>query len=279
MAGAETQELGKLGKRKANTGDLGDGPSSLPSLSSFGRVKGHMTDGGGIGDCKAEIGGGEKLEVAAAEESLDPLVVFGSGIMMMILSKLDARSVAISRLVSNGWLEVASADKIWAPKCQELWLGKAHIPRISKDPGISKMAATSLSIMDGKRTRITRNDMCDHIWEFHFTEAAPEYWRNLDPYWQGTGPPMRRYFHPDGSITADPDDKVWGGHESSYTIVTGLLTDGKIREHYVRINRWQKMAVQRKPDWSWVLSNHLYYYSSLPDADKQDGTGPFFPVF
>ncbi|GFP87986.1 hypothetical protein PHJA_000942300 [Phtheirospermum japonicum] len=91
---------------------------------------------------------------------------------------------------------------------------------------------------------------------------------------------MRRYFHHDGTITADPDDEVWGGHESSYTVVTGLvLAEGKMREHYVRINRWPKMCVGRKADWSWVLSNNLYCYSSIPDAVlKQDGTGPVFPV-
>ncbi|PIM97178.1 hypothetical protein CDL12_30354 [Handroanthus impetiginosus] len=110
-------------------------------------------------------------------------------------------------------------------------------------------------------------------------QAAPEYWRNLDPYWVGDGPPMRRYFHPDGTVTADPDDKAWGGHESAATIVTGSFADGKIREHYVRINRWPQLSVQRRPDWTWVLSNHLYIYTSIPDPHKPDGTGPFFPVF
>lgn len=110
-------------------------------------------------------------------------------------------------------------------------------------------------------------------------QAAPEFWKNLDPYWQGSGAHMRRYFHPDGSITADEGDMVWGGHESCYTIVTGLFTDGKIREHYVRINRWPQMTVRRRPDWSWELANHLYCYTSIPDPEKQDGTGPSFPLF
>ncbi|KAL8483294.1 hypothetical protein ACS0TY_026109 [Phlomoides rotata] len=115
---------------------------------------------------------------------------------------------------------------------------------------------------------------------FRCAEAAPAYWRDLDPYWQGTGaPPMRRYFHPDGSITADVNDAVWGGHESSYTIVTGLHTNGDIREHYIRINRWPKLMVERKPDWGWALYNRLYCYTSIPDAHKEDGTGPPFPVF
>ena len=109
-------------------------------------------------------------------------------------------------------------------------------------------------------------------------QTAPEYWRNLDPYWKGGGPRLRRYFHPDGSLTADPGDKTWGGHESCYCIVTSYIGEEKIREHYVRINRWPRMFVYRKRDWSWKMSNHLYCYSSIPDARKQGGTGPLLSV-
>ncbi|KAG8369742.1 hypothetical protein BUALT_Bualt14G0045400 [Buddleja alternifolia] len=67
-----------------------------------------------IGDGTVEGGGGGKV---VAELLQDSLVVFGVGIMdVMILSKLDARSVAQSCSVCRGWLGVASSDNIWAPK-------------------------------------------------------------------------------------------------------------------------------------------------------------------
>lgn len=88
---------------------------------------------------------------------------------------------------------------------------------------------------------------------------------------------MRRYFHPDGSLTADPGDEVWGGHESCYSIVTSFMGERTIRDHYVRINRWPRMLVVRKEDWSWEMTNNLYCYSTIPDADKEGGTGPLFP--
>ncbi|GFP91962.1 hypothetical protein PHJA_001340300 [Phtheirospermum japonicum] len=144
------------------------------------------------------------------------------------------------------------------------------------------MKATSLSIMDGKRNQITWHDMCDHVWEFHVSEVCTRVLCDLDPYWGATGPPMRRYFHPDGTVTSGLNDRVWGGHESSFTVVTGLLADGNMRDHYVRINRWPRMSVSRNPNWSWVLSNHLYCYLSIPnatDSDKVDGTGPSYPMF
>ncbi|KAJ3682427.1 hypothetical protein LUZ60_015000 [Juncus effusus] len=127
--------------------------------------------------------------------------------------------------------------------------------------------------------RITKEDLCDHVWEYRFQMTAPEYWRNLDPSWKQTGPPMRRYFHPDGSVTADPGDEVWGGHECTYSIITSYVGDGQIREHYVRINRWPPVKVTRMEDWSWEMANHLFCYNSMPDADKPGGTGPLFPVW
>ena len=112
-------------------------------------------------------------------------------------------------------------------------------------------------------------------WQYSFcSQAAPEYRRNLDPYWKGTGPLMCRYFHPDGSQTSGPGDKVWGGHECCYSVVTTIVGDRKIREHYVRINRWPWIFVSRNQDWSWEMSNCHYCYSSIPDAYKKGGTGP-----
>ncbi|KAF8402025.1 hypothetical protein HHK36_012976 [Tetracentron sinense] len=274
-------------------------------------------DGGGEGLVMTENKGKNRKRARENEKETellqDPLVVFGSDIMLMILKNLDARRVALSLLVSRGWHGVASSDKLWSSKtnassmelhlpesandsvnedalpkhkgkervikCEELWLGKAHIPHSSQMRGISKLAAYSFSVTDGKRTRIMKEDLCDHVWEFHFEEEAPEYWKSLDPYWKGTGPLMRRYFHPDGTQSADPGDKVWGGHECSYLIVTSFVDGGRIRKHYVRINRWPRMFVTRKQDWSWVMANHLYCYSSIPDAEKEGGTGPLFPVW
>ncbi|XP_010243640.1 PREDICTED: uncharacterized protein LOC104587644 isoform X2 [Nelumbo nucifera] len=186
----------------------------------------------------------EEVEREGSELLQDPLVVFGSDIMLMILSRLDARSLAVSLLVSRGWHSVASSNSIWSSK-----------------------------------NRIMKEDLCDHVWEFRFKKEAPEYWRNLDPSWKGTGPPMHRYFHPNGTQTADPGDPVWGGHECSYSVVTSFVGEGRIREHYVRINRWPQMSVSRKQDWSWELANHLFCYTSIPDPEKEGGTGPLLPVW
>ena len=46
----------------------------------------------------------------------DPLEVFGRDVMVMILNNLDARSVALSLLVSRAWHSVASSDSLWSSK-------------------------------------------------------------------------------------------------------------------------------------------------------------------
>ncbi|RWW19267.1 hypothetical protein GW17_00016702 [Ensete ventricosum] len=266
---------------------------------------------------------------AAREErqgaARDPLVVLGPDVMTKILEFADARSVARCTVVSRSWHEIAASDRLWAPKMflfqyAKLLQGKAHIPRLSNLRGASRLAAYSMSVVDGKRVsdclqigyfiRIMKEDLCDHVWEFRykkndgcllieligwnccgyhlslfllftclFWQAAPEYWRDLDPSWKGSSPPMHRYFHLNGSHTADHDDKVWGGHECTYSIMTSYVGEGQIRDHYVRINRWPAMTVSRKEDWRWEMSNHLYCYISVPDAEKEGGTGPLFPAW
>ncbi|XP_042757929.1 uncharacterized protein LOC111882820 isoform X1 [Lactuca sativa] len=205
----------------------------------------------------------------------DPLVVCGCDIMLTILSFLDAHSVASALVVSRRWRRVACSDTIWSEKINELWADKAHLPRFAQVEGLSKLTAYTLSIQDGERSRIVKEDLCDHAWEFHFKESV---WRNLDPYWRGTGQPMHRYFHEDGSQTANVDDRVWGGNECCYSIVASFLADGNIRKHYVSVNSWPRLSISRRRDWGWEMSNRFYFYSSVPDAYKPGGTGSSHPV-
>ncbi|KAK9664755.1 hypothetical protein RND81_14G065500 [Saponaria officinalis] len=219
----------------------------------------------------------KKAWILDDDRESDPMVVLGVDLMLKVFANLDARSLALSLLVSRSWFSLASSDLLWSPLCQQLWVGKAHIPRRCKLPGLSKLATYSQAVIDSKRVHITREDLWDHAWNFHFTEAAPTYWKNLDPYWQGEGPLMRRYFHPDGAVTSNPEDEVWGGHECSYTVVTSvMLSDGKIKDNYVRVNRWPRLTVSRRQDWGWDMSNVIFAYSSIPDAQKDGGTGPSF---
>jgi len=45
----------------------------------------------------------------------DPVKVLGEDLMMKILARLDARSLARSLLVSRPWFSLASSDSLWSP--------------------------------------------------------------------------------------------------------------------------------------------------------------------
>nr|KAJ0227939.1 hypothetical protein LSAT_V11C100029270 [Lactuca sativa] len=53
-------------------------------------------------------------------------------------------------------------------------------------------------------------------------------------------------------------------------LMISFLADGRIREHYVRINSWPQLSISRRHDWGWEMSNGLYLYSSVPDTYKPD---------
>jgi len=93
----------------------------------------------------------------------------GEEVMGRVMELLDARSVARCTAVSRAWRGVAADDRLWAPKCAELMAGKAHIPRLTSIRTGSKLSTYSMAIMDGKRSRITKEDLCDHAWEYRFT--------------------------------------------------------------------------------------------------------------
>lgn len=96
MAECGGDESGKPSKRQAKSEGLDGEPSS------------------------SQREGGEEFRLEAAEEAEDPLLVFGSEIMTIIMGKMDMRSVAEARLVSRGWQAVASSDRIWGPKVRFL---------------------------------------------------------------------------------------------------------------------------------------------------------------
>lgn len=58
----------------------------------------------------------EEAEEDEEGESTDPLVVLGSDLVTKVLEFLDARSVARLLVVSRRWHDVATSDRLWAPK-------------------------------------------------------------------------------------------------------------------------------------------------------------------
>ncbi|CAK9866917.1 unnamed protein product [Sphagnum jensenii] len=218
----------------------------------------------------------EGLEVCKRlrhEDVQDPVLVLGADLMLCMLKLLDVRSLARASVLSKKWKAVVQNDTLWLPKCKMLWEDKIHIPRTAVQTGLLKAVAYRIAVKDAKRTTITKEDLCDHVWEFRFKTAAPQYWRNLDPSWRGDRAPMRRYFHANGTLTADANDPCWGGHEANYTVIDITGPGENFTKRFVRVNHWPMMQVHRKENWGWSLVSDFTVFDSLPDYEK-GGTGP-----
>eukprot|EP00850_Spirogloea_muscicola_P008593 SM000046S16374 [mRNA] locus=s46:189401:192330:- [translate_table: standard] len=203
----------------------------------------------------------------------DPLMHLGEDVFTLVLAKSDARNLVSCAAVSTSWRRAASSDLLWKPKLDELLASKAHVPRAALSVSLSVMESYAFYIKDAQRTAITLDDLCDHTWEFRFKQSSPKYWLERDPSYSQTGPPMVRRFHRDFSITAGPDDKVWGGHEATFVLVELPCAHGS-EVPFVQINHWPRFAASRRSDWGWQLHNSLSYYSSTADAVEAGGTGP-----
>ncbi|GFQ05195.1 hypothetical protein PHJA_002663600, partial [Phtheirospermum japonicum] len=67
-------------------------------------------------DAAAAAESSAREAAAVAERSQDPLVVFCEGVMMIVMGKLDVRSITVARVLNSEWLTLASDDKLWATR-------------------------------------------------------------------------------------------------------------------------------------------------------------------
>lgn len=92
-----------------------------------------------------------------------------------------------------------------------------------------------------------------------FKEEAGDFWLSLDPYWAGEAPPLVRRFHPDGSLTAPPDDPLWGDHENRWRFTKSR--EG-VAGQFVKVNHWPSLSISRTPSWGWRMENSWVVYTA-----------------
>ncbi|KAG6546822.1 hypothetical protein Mapa_011675 [Marchantia paleacea] len=192
----------------------------------------------------------------------DPCDVLGSNVFRLILGLLDCKSLCRCLAVSAAWRRCAQDDFLWAAACQQLWAEKIHIHPTALLPSTPRLKAFQISKADSQRTRIEARDLCTVVWELRYKEHTGEYWKQLDPYYRGL-PLMRRIFHTDGHITAEPMDQIWGGHECSWTLRKSKSKGGP---PLVRINHWPPLTISRTPAWGWIMENAWVVYTSTGET-------------
>lgn len=200
---------------------------------------------------------------------VDPFEWLCIDVFAVVLSLLDVASLARSVSVSRKWKSVAESDILWEKHCRELWKDKFIVRTSSLHQIEPRITAYRLSLEEGRRIRITVDDLCSYSWNFWYKMEAGSYWVNSDPYWHGLHP-MRRYFHRDGYVSADPDDPLWGGHECCWNF-TKMHRDKSLMLH-VRINQWPPLRVSRTSCWGWRMENFMVVYqTSHPHETSRPG--------
>jgi hypothetical protein len=208
----------------------------------------------------------------------DPLERLCKDVFAKLLSLLDAASLARSVSVSRKWKLVAESDILWEKHCLQLWKDKCIVRTRSLHHIKPSIRAYCLSLEEGHRTRIRIDDLCSCSWNFWYKMEAGSYWVNCDPCWRGLQP-VRRYFHRDGYVSADPDDPLWGGHECRwhFTKVPAPRVHEKHEEKSlctvsVRINHWPPLRISRTSCWGWRMENFMVVYeTSHPNESCQVG--------
>eukprot|EP00253_Pinus_taeda_P016975 PITA_16975 len=199
----------------------------------------------------------------------DPFEWLCVDVFALVLSLLDVESLARSVSVSSKWKSVAESDILWAKHCRELWKDKVTVRATSLHQIEPRITAYCLSLEEGCRIRITADDLCSYTWNFWYKREAGNYWVNCDPYWRGLHP-MRRYFHRDGYVSADPDDPLWGGHECRWNF-TKMHKERSVMV-CVRINEWPPLNVSRTSCWGWRMENFMVVYqTSHPHESSEPG--------
>jgi len=199
----------------------------------------------------------------------DPFERLCEDVFAVVLSLLDVASLARSVAVSSKWKSVAESDIFWEKHCRELWKDKFTVRTRSLHQIKPSIRAYCLSVEESRRIRITVDDLCSYSWNFWYKREAGNYWVNYDPYWRGLHP-MRRYFHRDGYVSADPDDPLWGGHECQWNF-TEMHEEMPLMV-CVRINQWPPLKVSRTCCWGWRMENFMVVYqTSHPNESCRAG--------
>ena len=113
----------------------------------------------------------------------------------------DHRYLARCGQVCKRWNVIASQESIWREVCIRFWMKKTYVPkhcRLLFAKGQCRNALKS-SLLDCKRTAITKEEFSSINFYFRFKKVAGSYWTSMDPFWQGRKPLQIR-FSPDGPV-------------------------------------------------------------------------------
>lgn len=153
-------------------------------------------------------------------------------ILSSVFSHLTAADLAACCAVSRYWHTVGLGQEVWQPLCDALWADKVYVPTQARElRERDARRAYAESIVDSRRTHITRAELCSFEWSTRMKTASGPGWTGSDPWWQHK-PSRSRRFHADGTV----DFVEPRASDSPYASLTGAAeseatADGHIIRH------------------------------------------------
>ncbi|KAL4434402.1 hypothetical protein ABPG75_000843 [Micractinium tetrahymenae] len=186
---------------------------------------------------------------------LDPYDALGGDLLVHIFSFLDAPTLLLCSHVSRCWQDCAADDRLWQQLAEMEWADKVYVGPAGQRTDLPWRQRFLLAEADLQRTAITVEELCAFRWTFRFKPQAGIYWLGLT-----AGLRMERLFSEDGSVSAPPDDALWGEHESRWRF---CKTRDGVRGHYVKINHWPSLDCSRTTGGGWRMQNIWVIYEAI----------------
>lgn len=181
-------------------------------------------------------------------------------VMLSILMQFkDHLAVVRCSRVCKFWNSVARQNCIWREACLNLWADKVFVPeqfRSLNKSGRSKEAFIH-SLVDSKRTAISREELTSFLFYFRFKEVAGSYWTDQDPFWQQQDP-LRINFSEEGLLVGFP----WDVLQAKWHFVDKTGRTCQNKGSFVRVSVNDRSVptymVSRHSNWGFILQVNFF---------------------
>lgn len=182
-------------------------------------------------------------------------------LLFEIMSRMDLKTLLVAATVCETWRGVARHDAIWRPRCKELWENKKFFSSWVLLENTSMWRKFFLSILDAKRERPTKEELCSMTWKFEM-KRAPRYLRELEATFSENGTTrvenfreMRwcffNYIGPE-----HPHLEHCGEGAAQNQIVPA----GSLR---ICVGPYPPLRISRTHEWGWRLENDWVIYENV----------------
>eukprot|EP00475_Leptophrys_vorax_P028254 TRINITY_DN4080_c0_g1_i3.p1 TRINITY_DN4080_c0_g1~~TRINITY_DN4080_c0_g1_i3.p1 ORF type:complete len:356 (+),score=97.55 TRINITY_DN4080_c0_g1_i3:1562-2629(+) len=158
-------------------------------------------------------------------------------------------------LVNRTWYKVSLRNALWDRLCETLWFDKSYIPKRivhMKEKLREGKRAYVASLMDSRRTFVSKDELCGFNWSFRFKLMAGSHFTEHDPYWNGLQT-RKVFFGEDGKVHYGG----FGDFTRDWKFVHRAAGRAARKEgNFVRVGEFPAYIVSRHPvNWGFIMQS------------------------